>query len=179
MIPSAILFWGIAVASVVGALGVVFAPRASHAVMSLLVTMLALAGAFQVLGAPVIAAMQLIIYAGAVIVLFLFVVMLLDLGTELRSFVGRAGAMPVISVVGVLLFTVAAIMLIVTSDLTLPADARPGGDAASLGRALFARHVALFLLIGILLTAAADGVVGLTSHEPAKGSAKGSAKGTE
>ncbi len=164
MIPVPVLFWGIAALSVAGALGVVFAPRASHAVMSLLVVMLALAAAFYTLGSPILAAMQLIIYAGAVIVLFLFVVMLLDLGVELRSFIGRRGAMPLIAVLGVLAFTAVTVTVILRGSLPPPSPA-PGGDAQTLGLALFGEHVALFLLIGILLTAVADGIVGLTKDE--------------
>jgi len=65
--------------AIAGALVVVTAPRAFRAVMGLLVTVVCLSIEYVLLAAPVIAFIQILVYAGAVVVLFLFVVMLLDL----------------------------------------------------------------------------------------------------
>lgn len=165
MIPEFLLFWGVAALSLAGGLGVVFAPRAAHAVMSLLVVMIALAVAFFTLGSPMLAAMQVIVYAGAVIVMFLFVVMLLDLSRELPSLIGRRGALPVFAVTGVALLAAVLLLVLLKGGLPPAAPRYPGGDAKTVGMALFTVRVGLFLLVGILLTAAADGVVGLTRKE--------------
>lgn len=164
MIPMAVLFWAVAALSVAGALGVVFSPRPVHAVLSLLAVMFALAVGFSALGSPILAAMQIIVYAGAVVVLFLFVVMLLDIGAVLPAFRGAHPVFVVLTVGGVLGLTGALVATLTAGGLP-PAAGPPAADPSAFGWALFTRHLALFLLVGILLTAAAEGVVGLTRRE--------------
>src|SRR5260370_25440801 len=74
---SAIYFYACAVLSVVGALGVVIAKNPIRGAMGLLLLILSIAGLFLPLRAQFLAAIQLIVYAGAIVVLFLFVIMLL------------------------------------------------------------------------------------------------------
>ena len=66
------------------------APNAVHALLYLIVSLLAIAVVFYMLGAPFIAALEMIIYAGAIMVLFVFVVMMLNLG-EARQRDGASG----------------------------------------------------------------------------------------
>lgn len=162
MMPMAVLFWLVAAVCIAGALGVVFSPRAIHAVLSLLVVMFGIAVGFYALGSPVLAAMQLIIYAGAVIVLFLFVVMLLDIVEVLPTLNTARGVMAAVSVAGTLVLTAILVALILGGGMPEAAAARPGGSPEAVGWSLYTGHIALLLLVGILLTAAADGVVGLT-----------------
>ena len=68
------------VGAILGALSVVLARRAFWAIMGLLVLIVCLSIEYVILAAPIIAFIQILVYAGAVVVLFLFVVMLLDLG---------------------------------------------------------------------------------------------------
>ena len=75
-----IVFYLSAGVAILATVMVIVAKNAIHAVLSLLVSLLAVSLIFYVLGAPFIAALEVIIYAGAIMVLFIFVVMLLNLG---------------------------------------------------------------------------------------------------
>ena len=78
----ALYFWILAAAAVVASLLVIGQRNPMHSVMWLIVSFCALSGLYALLGAPFVAAIQIIIYAGAIMVLFLFVVMLLNVPTE-------------------------------------------------------------------------------------------------
>ncbi|MBI3616463.1 MAG: NADH-quinone oxidoreductase subunit J [Candidatus Omnitrophica bacterium] len=75
-------FYTLAVLLIGSALGIILARNPVYAVLSLVSTLFALSGLFVLLGAYFVAAIQVILYAGAILVLFLFVVMLLDLTPE-------------------------------------------------------------------------------------------------
>src|SRR5947208_16763996 len=99
-----LLFAALAVASAV----VVVAHRNPvHATMSLVVTLFSVAVLFVLLGAPFLAALQILIYAGAIVVLFLFVIMLLNLQkaegrrSSLQLWVAMLGAVIFVGVVGI------------------------------------------------------------------------------
>jgi len=79
MIP---LFYISAIVAVVSTLMVITRTRAVHALLYLIVSLLAVALIFFTLGAPFVAALEVIIYAGAIMVLFIFVIMMLNLGAE-------------------------------------------------------------------------------------------------
>lgn len=76
------LFYVAGALAVFSTLMVITRARAVHALLYLIVSLLALALVFYILGAPFVAALEVIIYAGAIMVLFLFAVMLLNLGPE-------------------------------------------------------------------------------------------------
>ncbi len=85
----ALFFWVFAAVMVVSSLLVVGQRKPMYSVLLLIVSFAALSGLYVLLDAPFVAAIQIIIYAGAIMVLFLFVVMLLNVGTE-SSAVGPA-----------------------------------------------------------------------------------------
>jgi NADH-quinone oxidoreductase subunit J len=76
------LFYIASVTAMIAALLVVTRTRAAHALVYLIVSLLAVALIFYLLGAPFAAALEVVIYAGAIMVLFLFVVMMLNYGTR-------------------------------------------------------------------------------------------------
>jgi NADH-quinone oxidoreductase subunit J len=78
----AILFWILAAMAVVGSVLVIGQRNPMYSVLLLIVSFMALSGLYILLGAPFVAAIQIIIYAGAIMVLFLFVVMLLNVPRE-------------------------------------------------------------------------------------------------
>ncbi|MEK6711161.1 MAG: NADH-quinone oxidoreductase subunit J, partial [Nitrospinota bacterium] len=80
-----IFFYFLAFLTVAGAVAVVALPNPLYSVLSLVVTFLGLAGLYLSLNAQFIAVVQVIVYAGAVMMLFLFVVMLINLGREERQ----------------------------------------------------------------------------------------------
>jgi NADH-quinone oxidoreductase subunit J len=78
----AIFFYIAAVIAVFATMMVITRPNAVHALLYLIVSLLAVAVDFYLLGAPFVAALEVIIYAGAIMVLFVFVIMMLNLGEE-------------------------------------------------------------------------------------------------
>jgi NADH-quinone oxidoreductase subunit J len=80
-----ILFFICALLAVLGAVLLIFSREPIHSALSLVLVMMALAVLYLLLGAEFIAAVQIIVYAGAIIVLFVFVIMLLNAGTEERT----------------------------------------------------------------------------------------------
>lgn len=76
------LFYVSGAIAVISAVMLITRPNAMHAVLYLLLLLVSVASVFFTLGAPFAAALQLLIYAGAILVLFVFVVMILDLGPE-------------------------------------------------------------------------------------------------
>lgn len=78
----ALLFWVLGAVAVVASLLVIGQRNPMYSVLILIVSFMALSGLYILLGAPFVAAIQIIIYAGAIMVLFLFVVMLLNVPTE-------------------------------------------------------------------------------------------------
>jgi NADH-quinone oxidoreductase subunit J len=80
-----IVFYVSAIVAVIATLFAITRRHAVHALLYLIVSLLAIAVIFYILGAPFIAALELIIYAGAIMVLFVFVVMMLNLGEASRE----------------------------------------------------------------------------------------------
>jgi NADH-quinone oxidoreductase subunit J len=80
-----ILFFVFALIAIGGALLMIIAREPIHSALSLIVVMMSLAGLYLMLGAEFVAAVQIIVYAGAIMVLFVFVIMLLNAGVEERT----------------------------------------------------------------------------------------------
>src|SRR6202051_2954294 len=76
------VFWILAVLSVVAALAMILVPRAVHCALMLAVVMLCLATMYAMQGAPFLAFVQIIVYTGAVLMLFLFVLMLIGISSS-------------------------------------------------------------------------------------------------
>jgi NADH-quinone oxidoreductase subunit J len=153
-IPLAI---GCAVA-LVSALLVVLARRPVHAVVALLAHSLSLAALYLILGADLVAMGQILIYSGAIVVLFLFVVALLPQGgSEGDPGVGRvlAGL-----VGGIALLVGIAAWLAVGGSLP-PAAPSAGGNVVEIGRALFGRLIVPFELTAPLLLVSIIGAVAI------------------
>src|ERR1700737_1625172 len=80
-----IIFFLLAAMAVVGGLSLLFQRHPIHSALSLIVVMVALAGLYLLMGAEFVAAVQIIVYGGAIMVLFVFVIMLLNAGVEERT----------------------------------------------------------------------------------------------
>jgi NADH-quinone oxidoreductase subunit J len=130
-------------------------------VLSLVVMFFAMAAIFAILGMDFLAAIQVIVYSGAILVLFLFVIMLLNIrrverlgsGRPLHALLGAAVAMAVGSLVVVI-----AVMLRPDYGSVLP-GANETGTAFAIGRALLTTHLFAFEFITLLLVAAIVGAV--------------------
>ena len=144
----------LSIVMIVGALGVVTLRQPVHAALSLVGTLLTLAVTYVTLQAHFLAAVQVIVYAGAIMVLFLFVIMLLNIQGSPRE-ASLGWLRPAAYAVGL----VAAASLVVTAFLNpsqlpsanLMAAALGGGGAGALGEVLFSQFVLAFQLVGVLL----------------------------
>lgn len=162
----AVFFYLFAGLTLLAACSVVFNRHPIYSVLSLLVAMFCLASLFIMLGAFFLAALQILLYAGAVLVLFLFVIMLLNLEPEelarTRVFTLRSAG----AVVALLLF--AHLVRFVTSSgpetLQTSASAQPG-TVESIGRLLFTTYLIPFELISFLILAAIIGAVTLAKKQ--------------
>jgi NADH-quinone oxidoreductase subunit J len=142
-----------------------------RSVLSLVVAFFALAVCFVLLLAPFIAALQVIVYAGAILVLFLFVLMLLNVGREPPEKTGRP-IQTVLGSAGVLVFAGLLLGMFRGSGAHVPASADPVapsmlGDPAALARLLFSDYLLHFEAISVLLLAALVGAFVLARRENA------------
>jgi NADH-quinone oxidoreductase subunit J len=155
------LFWPLAVGCVialVSALLVVLARRPVHAVVALLGHTLSLAALYLILGADMVAMGQILIYSGAIVVLFLFVVALLPQG----GVEGFPGAGRVLGGVVAGCALLAAIGAWLAIGGPLPAAApTPVGGVVEIGRVLFGRLIVPFELTAPLLLVAIVGAVAI------------------
>jgi NADH-quinone oxidoreductase subunit J len=159
-----LLFWILATVTLVSGLSVVLMANPIFSALCLAMTMVGVAALFATLGAYFIAGVQLIVYAGAVLVLFTMVLMLFDLRAELAIFSrGKFTGAIKIGTVGVLAGFLAGAFAMGTEMV----QKTPNGDLAysdttkSLGALLFTKYVFGFEALGILLLVIAIGVVGL------------------
>jgi NADH-quinone oxidoreductase subunit J len=132
--------------------------------MFLVLTIVSLAGLFVLLHAFFLAAVQILVYAGAVMVLFLFVIMLLDLKEEERRKVRVVGA--VLGTVVVAAIAGIALGHLRTHGLAA-AEAGPEliGETVVLGRVLFTEHLLPFEILSVLLLVAMIGAILLSKKE--------------
>jgi NADH-quinone oxidoreductase subunit J len=103
------VFYFFAACAVVTAALCILSRTAVSAVLWLVTTMLSLAAIYVLLGAQFVAAIQVLVYAGAVMVLFLFVIMLLNLGTAQSDLRGPSGVAAAIVIAGLLLVELVAL----------------------------------------------------------------------
>lgn len=164
-------FFLLAAVLTVGALGVVTLRQPVHAALSLVGTLLTLAVTYVTLQAHFLAAVQVIVYAGAITVLFLFVIMLLNAqgderATRLRWLTPAAfilGAVAAAGLIGAIAGTREPLPDAATVTATLQ-----GGGAGVLGEVLFSQFVLAFQLVGVLLLTGIVGAVSLVERRAAR-----------
>lgn len=160
-------FWILAPIMVVAALGLLFVRKAVHAALLLATVMMSLAVMYAVLEAPFLFAVQIIVYTGAILMLFLFVVMLVGVDAS-DSLVETIRGQRVMSwVVGVAL---AALLVVGLSQLTIGSAvgleaANSGGNVQAVADLLLSRYVIAFEATAALLITAAVGAMVLAHQE--------------
>ncbi|ALK09115.1 NADH-quinone oxidoreductase subunit J [Blastochloris viridis] len=164
------LFAGIAVAS---AFLVVVARNPVHSVLWLILTFVNGAGLFILLGAEFLAMILVVVYVGAVAVLFLFVVMMLDVDfAELKQ--GALQYLPIGTLVG-LVFLVELVLVVstwavgpgVSGAIKVPIQGAELTNTAALGHVLYTHYVYFFQASGLILLVAMIGAIVLTlRHKP-------------
>ena len=163
-----IVFIVLAPLSVVAALGMVLSRNAVYSALLLVVNFFCLAGFYVLLEAQFVAAVQVIVYAGAIMVLFLFVLMLLGVGNEVVVKEQMRGQRPaaVLLTLGLLVAIVAGLGAGVFDAAPASlAAANEGGNVQAVGRLLFTRYTFAFETAGVLLVVAAVGALVLGKRQ--------------
>ena len=160
-------FWILAPIMVLAALGILFVRKAVHAAMLLAIVMLSLSVLYLALDAPFLFAVQIIVYTGAILMLFLFVVMLVGVDAS-DSVVETIRGQRLMAIIGGLLL--GSIFVIGLSQLTLGPvvgldDANAGGNIPAIADILFSRYVFAFEVTSALLITAALGMMVLAHRE--------------
>ncbi len=169
MTAAALAFYVFAISALTGGLFTVISRNPVHSVLWLILAFLSSAGLFVLLGAEFVAMLLVIVYVGAVAVLFLFVVMMLDVDfAELRA--GMARYMPLALLIGVVLLMQLAIVLgsWTPADGVRVAESMSGlavpetHNTAALGRLIYDDYIYLFQAAGLILLVAMIGAIVLT-----------------
>ena len=158
-----VIFSVLAAIAVLGAVSLIIQRHPIHSALSLIVVMVALAGLYLLMGAEFVAAVQIIVYGGAIMVLFIFVIMLLNAGEEERTNFSKlalyAGIPLAVAVTGL----IAAAM--VSSSTPLPAAPASLTSTRALSTLLFKEFVYPFELTSFLILVAILGAIVLAQRE--------------
>jgi NADH-quinone oxidoreductase subunit J len=169
MTPAVFAFYLFALGVLAGGLFTVISRNPVHSVLWLILAFLSAAGFFVLLGAEFVAMLLIIVYVGAVAVLFLFVVMMLDVDfAELKA--EMAKYVPLALLIGIVILMQLSIALgvwVVAPDAeALRANVTPAAsevtNTAALGHVLYDKYLILFQLAGMVLLVAMVGAIILT-----------------
>jgi NADH-quinone oxidoreductase subunit J len=172
-----ISFWILGPLALLGALGMLFSRNAVHSALWLVLTMLSLGMMYMVQQAPFLGFVQIIVYTGAIMMLFLFVLMMVGRDASdsvvevLRGQRFWAGVLGV-GLAGLIVGIVArALATVTTANLAGPNSAN-GGNVSQIGRSLFTTFLFPFELTSALLITAAVGAMVLAYTRGARGAKK-------
>jgi len=159
------LFWFLSFVAVFGALATILAKNPVYSVLYLILSFFAIAGHYLLLNAQFLAAVHVIVYAGAIMVLFLYVVMMLNLN-KVDEEKRRYWNMLISAVAGGILLLVLVGIIKRSTQLTAPAiDAPNVGLIENLGQVLYRDFLLPFELASILFLGAMVGAVFLSKKE--------------
>jgi NADH-quinone oxidoreductase subunit J len=173
MALQAIAFYLLATVTIVAGFCVVSARNPVHSVLFLILSFFSAAGLFVMMGAEFLAMLLVVVYVGAVAVLFLFVVMMLDVDfAALRQ--GFARYMPLgAGVAGILVFEMITVASVVATNGAASANDTPAAaaenisNAETIGRVLYTDYIYFFQAAGMVLLVAMIGAIVLTlRHKP-------------
>jgi NADH-quinone oxidoreductase subunit J len=161
------IFWILAVASVGAALAMILVPRAVHCALMLAVVMLCLATMYAMQGAPFLAFVQIIVYTGAVLMLFLFVLMLIGISSAdsiVETIKGQRQAAG-LAAIGLLVLLALGIGHAAIGPATLSSSNGGTNNLTGIATLIFTTYVFPFEVTGALLITAAVGAMVLAHRE--------------
>ncbi len=161
------VFLILGVASVIFSLLMVFTKNPVHSVLYLIITFFAIAGHYILLNAQFLAAVHVIVYAGAIMVLFLYVIMMLNLNTEAEQHKSNTLKITATVAAGLLLVILVGSLKGVEQITPVAAGVEPVGTVKNLGMVLFRDFLMPFEVASLLLLAAMIGAVMLGKSDPA------------
>jgi NADH-quinone oxidoreductase subunit J len=160
-----VIFFVLAALAVLGAVSLILQRHPIHSALSLILVMVSLAGLYLLMGAEFIAAVQIIVYGGAVMVLFVFVIMLLNAGEEERtnfSKLATFGGIPLALALGGI---IAAAIVRSSGHLPPPAASGAMSSTRQVSMLLFSTFVYPFELTSFLILVAILGAIVLAQRE--------------
>lgn len=156
-------FFLFGIGAVAGAGGVLAARNPVNSAISLVCAFFCLAGVYVLLNAPFLAVLQILVYAGAIMVLFLFVLMLLNLrtGEEGKPQLSATKLLGIVTAAGVGVVIGASALGSIEGQTTLVTTSVPEtyGQVGPIGMAMMTRNVLAFELVGVLLLVGIVGAV--------------------
>lgn len=167
MVVQWILFAGLAAVAVASAIGMLLSKSAIYSALNLIINFVTVAAFYLVLDAPFISLAQVTVYAGAIMVLFLFVIMLLG-AERLPGGDVMKWQKPLAVVLGVVLVAEFAYLLVMRAGSFAVSEATAGavgggfGSPQAIGKLLFSAYILPFEVISILLLVAMVGAIVLT-----------------
>jgi NADH-quinone oxidoreductase subunit J len=162
-----VLFWLVGPIAVLAALGLVISRKAVHGAMFVAVTMICLAILYIALEAPFLGVVQIVVYTGAIMMLFLFVIMLVGVDasdSRVETIRGQRVA-AVLAGIGLGILLVAVVGNALVPQPTGLAEATPDGNVPGIADLIFSRYVWAFEVTSALLITAALGAMVLTHRE--------------
>ncbi len=154
-----VIFWVLTVIAISCALGVILSRNPISSVLFLIATFFAVSGHYLLLNAQFLAIVNIIVYAGAIMVLFLFVIMLMNLNADVEPQKSRLVQFAGIISGGILFLVVLAALRETTTRGTLESTATDIGLIENLGKTLFTKYVLPFELSSVLFLSAMIGAM--------------------
>ncbi|MBC7269415.1 MAG: NADH-quinone oxidoreductase subunit J [Streptomyces sp.] len=163
----AVQFWILGTIAVIGALGTVLSKKAVHSALCLAGTMIILAVFYLANGAYFLGIVQIVVYTGAIMMLFLFVVMLVGVtaGDSLKETIKGQRWVAVLCGLGFGILLVGGIGNASLSEFNGLGAANANGNVEGVAALIFTKYVLAFELTGVLLITAAIGAMVLTHRE--------------
>ena len=165
MSPELLIFFLLAAVAVIGALSLILQKHPIHSALSLIVVMVALAGLYLLMGAEFVAAVQIIVYGGAIMVLFVFVIMLLNAGEEEHTDVSKLAKFAGLPLALALTALLAAAMLHHGGSVANAANPDAIASTSKISMMLFPTFVYPFELASFLILLAIMGALVLAQRE--------------
>jgi NADH-quinone oxidoreductase subunit J len=159
------VFFVLAALAVLGALNLVLQKHPIHSALSLIVVMVSLAGLYLLLGAEFVAAVQIIVYGGAIMVLFVLVIMLLNAGVEEHTSISKLAGVPGLLLVIALAGFVAATIARSTDAVEAALETGELSSSRGISNMIFRDFVYPFELTSFLILVAIMGAVVLAQRE--------------
>jgi NADH-quinone oxidoreductase subunit J len=165
MSPELLIFFLLATVAVIGALSLILQKHPIHSALSLIVVMVALAGLYLLMGAEFVAAVQIIVYGGAIMVLFVFVIMLLNAGAEEHTDVSKLAKFAGLPLALALTALLAAAMLHHGGAVQNATNPDAIANTSQISTMLFTTFVYPFELTSFLILIAIMGALVLAQRE--------------
>jgi NADH-quinone oxidoreductase subunit J len=167
MTAELLVFFVLGALAVGGAVSLIFQKHPIHSALSLIVVMVALAGLYLLLGAEFVAAVQIIVYGGAIMVLFVFVIMLLNAGIEEHTSISKMAGFPGILLALALMGFIAATIARSSSAVQATSQSGQMSSTRDVSTMIFRDFVYPFELTSFLILVAVLGAIVLAQREKA------------